>query len=191
MSSAQVPSDSSDPYLTPSQAARELGVSIRSVQNWCEQGLIPYVKTMGGHRRIKRSALADCVRVRAKTLEEPCACWPGLMCRRSGECAKAAREAPAARWPIGLTPLSDFEQGQWWLNELDRMANMPRSALTDDLRRAVAVVHNLMRTVQYLNATPAAPAAQEYDRLTPGCTLISLCQGNNSPSTTPKGEPID
>lgn len=43
-------------------------------------------------------------------------------------------------------PLSDFEEGQWWILELDNMAQSINSTL--DQKRAVAVVHNLLSAIQ-------------------------------------------
>ena len=41
-------------YLTPSQAARILHVSPKTVDRWADQGRIPCVVTLGGHRRFLR-----------------------------------------------------------------------------------------------------------------------------------------
>lgn len=53
--------------------------------------------------------------------------------------------------PSGDVP-SDFQEGQWWLQKLDEVA----AAGTDDFKRAVAVVRNLMRTAHAQVATPPA-----------------------------------
>ena len=57
--------------------------------------------------------------------------------------------------------LADFQEGQWWVNELDAMASHPIGQtirVTPDMLRAVAVVHNLLRAA----ATPQpAPATQQ------------------------------
>lgn len=44
----------------------------------------------------------------------------------------------------GIDPLSDFKEGQWWVQELDNIA----SALgaSHDQKRAVAVVHHMLRS---------------------------------------------
>jgi hypothetical protein len=43
----------------------------------------------------------------------------------------------------GIDPLSNFQEGQWWVDELDRMA----AAATElDQKRAVAVVHHMLRS---------------------------------------------
>ncbi|TCL73023.1 helix-turn-helix domain-containing protein [Rhizobium sp. BK251] len=44
--------------LTTAQAARLLGVSVRTAQLWVESGQLPSWKTPGGHRRIPHSAVA-------------------------------------------------------------------------------------------------------------------------------------
>jgi excisionase family DNA binding protein len=44
-------------YLTTSQAAHRLGVSVRTVQQWVERGMLTSWKTEGGHRRLDLSAV--------------------------------------------------------------------------------------------------------------------------------------
>lgn len=44
--------------LTTKGAADQLGVSLRTVQLWCNSGAMPCVTTVGGHRRISKDALA-------------------------------------------------------------------------------------------------------------------------------------
>lgn len=51
-------------YCTTAEAARSLGVSIRTIQLWVDGGVLTAWKTVGGHRRI----LLDSVeRFRAST----------------------------------------------------------------------------------------------------------------------------
>ncbi len=45
-----------DEQLTTRQVAASLGVSESSVKRWCNSGVIPTVRTVGGHRRIPMSA---------------------------------------------------------------------------------------------------------------------------------------
>ena len=49
--------------------------------------------------------------------------------------------------------LSDFKEGQWWVDELDALSGTETA--TPDQKRAVAVVHNLLR---HISAAPQAPA---------------------------------
>lgn len=45
------------------------------------------------------------------------------------------------------SPLSDFQEGQWWVKELDAMPG------TDDQKRAIAVVHHMLRSARAALAT--------------------------------------
>jgi len=40
-------------YLTPGQAASLLHVSPKTVNRWAHSGRIPYIVTLGGHRRFR------------------------------------------------------------------------------------------------------------------------------------------
>lgn len=51
------PPESNDPYCSTSQAAKMLGVSLGTVQNMVEDGVLDAWKTSGGHRRIKRESV--------------------------------------------------------------------------------------------------------------------------------------
>jgi len=57
--------------LTTRQAARALGVSEASLKRWCDQGLLPAVRTPGGHRRLPLSGLVQFVRARRLQLVRP------------------------------------------------------------------------------------------------------------------------
>jgi len=60
---------SQDDVYTTREAARRLGVSLRTVQLWVESGTLPAWKTMGGHRRISRAAVDRIVREQEVSLE--------------------------------------------------------------------------------------------------------------------------
>jgi len=49
--------ESNAPYCSTSQAAKMLGVSLGTVQNMVEEGVLDAWKTSGGHRRIKRESV--------------------------------------------------------------------------------------------------------------------------------------
>lgn len=42
---------------TPGEVAEELRVDPKTVTRWCKAGRLPYIKTPGGHHRIKESVL--------------------------------------------------------------------------------------------------------------------------------------
>lgn len=47
-----------DDLLTAGEVARIFAVSLSTVTLWCEQGKLPYSRTLGGHRRFRRSDIA-------------------------------------------------------------------------------------------------------------------------------------
>lgn len=57
-------------YLSTREAADRLGVSLRSVQLWVENGVLRAWKTAGGHRRIPLDCVEEMLRVRAATAGE-------------------------------------------------------------------------------------------------------------------------
>lgn len=57
-STAAERSQAYESLLTPGEVARELGVSSKTVTNWCKKGLLRFEVLESGHRRIPASALA-------------------------------------------------------------------------------------------------------------------------------------
>lgn len=57
--------------LTPKQVARAIGVSDASLKRWCDKGVIPSVRTVGGHRRISINAVFSFLRETGRTLVRP------------------------------------------------------------------------------------------------------------------------
>ena len=51
------PEDTEENYLTASEAARILHVSSKTVDRWADQGRLPCLVTLGGHRRFARSVI--------------------------------------------------------------------------------------------------------------------------------------
>ena len=45
-------------YLSPTEAAAEIGVSTDTVRRWIDAGHLEAWRTPGGHRKIERGALA-------------------------------------------------------------------------------------------------------------------------------------
>ena len=80
--------------LTSREAARLLGVSEASIKRWADGGLLPALKTAGGHRRFRPEDLAAFRR--------------GAPAAREGFDGRGARGVEAARLEEGL-PASMFE----------------------------------------------------------------------------------
>jgi excisionase family DNA binding protein len=52
-----LPGDDADELLSPGQVAKLVGVSAKTVSNWAREGRLTSFRTMGGHRRFRRSEL--------------------------------------------------------------------------------------------------------------------------------------
>lgn len=57
--------------LTPKQVARAMDVSESSVKRWCDRGVLPMVRTAGGHRRIPMSGVIEFLRTSDRMLVRP------------------------------------------------------------------------------------------------------------------------
>lgn len=44
-------------YYSTGEIAKMFGVTSRTVSNWCDQGLLPFIAMPSGHRRIPASAI--------------------------------------------------------------------------------------------------------------------------------------
>ena len=43
--------------LTTTEVAKELHITTTTVVQWCKKGMIKYIRTLGGHRRITASEM--------------------------------------------------------------------------------------------------------------------------------------
>lgn len=57
--------------LSPKQVARAIGVSESSLKRWCDRGLLPTVRTVGGHRRLPISGVLAFLRSTQQALVAP------------------------------------------------------------------------------------------------------------------------
>jgi len=83
--------------LTPRQVARAMQVSEASLKRWCDRGLIPSVRTAGGHRRLELGAVLRFLRESGRPLPAPEVLGlPSAVGKGANVVAGAAREATAA-----------------------------------------------------------------------------------------------
>lgn len=59
--------------FSPKQVARAIGASESSVKRWCDRGVLPSIKTAGGHRRLPMSGVIDFLRSENRMLLDPTA----------------------------------------------------------------------------------------------------------------------
>lgn len=95
----------SDNYCTTREAAKILGVSLRTAQQWVEKGLLHAWKTTGGHRRITRSSIDAILAERQPRVAKATASLPVLIIEDDAALLKLYR-AQLSRWPIPTTVYS-------------------------------------------------------------------------------------
>ena len=57
--------------FSPRQVARAIGASESSVKRWCDRGVLPTIKTAGGHRRLPIAGVLEFVRTENHQLAHP------------------------------------------------------------------------------------------------------------------------
>lgn len=57
--------------LTPKQVARAIGASEASLKRWCDKGIVPSVRTAGGHRRLPLGGVMEFLRRGGHRLVRP------------------------------------------------------------------------------------------------------------------------
>jgi excisionase family DNA binding protein len=62
-----VPTSTEPRYLRTAQVAELLHVSPKTVSRWAQEGMLPYLRTLGGHRRYPDAE----IRALVETLSEP------------------------------------------------------------------------------------------------------------------------
>jgi excisionase family DNA binding protein len=62
-----VPTPTEPRYLRTAQVAELLHVSPKTVRRWAQEGRLPYLRTLGGHRRYPDAE----IRAQVETLSEP------------------------------------------------------------------------------------------------------------------------
>ncbi|HSO51856.1 MAG TPA: BldC family transcriptional regulator [Actinomycetes bacterium] len=67
-----VPPPTEPRYLRTAQVAALLHVSPKTVSRWAQEGRLPYLRTLGGHRRYPHAE----IRALVETLSEPAVAGP-------------------------------------------------------------------------------------------------------------------
>jgi excisionase family DNA binding protein len=65
------PAQNARGLLTPKQVARAIGVSESSLKRWCDKGVLPMHRTVGGHRRIALNEVIQFLRRTGHDLVRP------------------------------------------------------------------------------------------------------------------------
>ena len=58
----------SDSLMTPSEVARIFRVDAKTVTRWAQEGKLPFIRTLGGHRRYPRDDIMRLLDSRARSV---------------------------------------------------------------------------------------------------------------------------
>jgi excisionase family DNA binding protein len=84
-------------FVTPKQIARAIGVSESSLKRWCDKGMLPTVRTAGGHRRIRMSSVLEFLRQTQQSLVHPeLLGLPPFLCQAPTQLDRARADLRAA-----------------------------------------------------------------------------------------------
>jgi MerR family transcriptional regulator, light-induced transcriptional regulator len=113
--------------VTTRQAAQALGVSEASLKRWCDQGLLPAVRTPGGHRRLPVNGVVQFVRERHLELVRPNLIGlPGFTPRTAGDGGALRSAMQAALEGADEDELRGLLLGSY-------LAGTPAAEILDDL----------------------------------------------------------
>ena len=141
-------------YCTTREAAKLLGISVRTAQLWLEKGHLKGWKTPGGHRRIMRSSLDSAARDRryGDVASPRHSALPVLIIEDDANLLKLYR-AQISRWPFDVTIYTapNGYEGMVMVGEVE-----PRLLLCD-LRlpgvNGFVIVRSLCTMERYLDMT--------------------------------------
>jgi excisionase family DNA binding protein len=141
-------------YCTTREAAKLLGISVRTAQLWLEKGHLKGWKTPGGHRRIMRSSLDSAARDRryGGVASPRHSALPVLIIEDDANLLKLYR-AQISRWPFDVTIYTapNGYEGMVMVGEIE-----PR-LLICDLRlpgvNGFVIVRSLCTMERYLDMT--------------------------------------
>jgi excisionase family DNA binding protein len=58
-SARRTPSPATTPHLRTADVAELLGVSPKTIARWAKEGKLPFLRTLGGHRRYPEPAIRE------------------------------------------------------------------------------------------------------------------------------------
>jgi len=173
LTGAAVPDDRGE-LIGTDEAARIAGVGPTAVKRWADQGLLPCIRTPGGHRRFSRSEVEALVH---RQLGDPGGSLVDLLLRSEDGHAVEARllseRARRGAWHLAADGVAQAlgELGARW--EDGRVSVLEEHVASERLARALA------RVSGSLPLAPGAPrcllASAEGDDHTLGLALAELC----------------
>jgi excisionase family DNA binding protein len=171
-----MPSESEE-TLSTAKAARLLEVGPSTVKRWADEGLLPCIRTAGGHRRFRRDAIERFLAERRGVDEGLVDVWLDVLLgdedlHRVGALLLGARAEHGAWWRVAdaMGPVIEG-LGQLWADQ--RITVLEEHVASERLARGLA------SCAQNLAVAPEAPCclllAADGDEHTLGLSLAEVC----------------
>lgn len=168
--------DERDDFIGTDEAARIAGVGPTAVKRWADQGVLPCIRTPGGHRRFARAEVDALIQARRQQPQAAVGLLDQLLGSEDGHAVEALLLAERARrgaWHLvaAEAALALRDLGQRWAD--GRISIVEEHLASERLARALA------RVAGALPLAPGAPrcllATAEGDEHTLGLSLVELC----------------
>lgn len=167
----------SEETLSTASAARLLEVGVSTVKRWADEGVLPCIRTAGGHRRFRRVAIDRLLGERGGVDEPLVDVWLDVLlgdedAHRVVALLLAARAEHGAWWRVAdvLGPVLE-ELGRRWVEE--RITVLQEHVASERLARGLA------SCAQNLAVAPDSPRclllSADGDDHTLGLSLVELC----------------
>ena len=165
--------------LTSADAAELLNVGVSTIKRWADEGIVPCVRTAGGHRRFERTVLIEhAARALAATLSEgDTRRWMDTV-MSVGSAHEVVSALYGARHRLGA----------WWrvarelglvLTELGRRWSEGQLSIIEEHSATERLARGLNMAIESLPCYPEAPQVllmtAEGDEHTLGLSLVELC----------------
>lgn len=165
--------------LTSADAAELLNVGVSTIKRWADEGIVPCIRTAGGHRRFERSALIEhAARALAATLSE----------RDTRRWMDTVMSVGGAHEVVSALYGARHRLGAWWrvarelglvLTELGRRWSEGELSILGEHSASERLTRGLNMAIESLPCYPEAPQVllmtAEGDEHTLGLSLVELC----------------
>ncbi len=165
--------------LTSADAAEFLNVGVSTIKRWADEGIVPCVRTAGGHRRFERSALIE-HSARALSLN--------LSQAETNRWMDTVLARGSAHEVVSALHSARHRLGAWWrvarelgvvLTELGRRWSEGELTVVQEHSASERLTRGLNMVIESLPSRPEAPhmilLTAEGDEHTLGLSLVELC----------------
>ena len=165
--------------MTSTDAAALLSVGVSTIKRWADEGIVPCVRTAGGHRRFQRSSLVDLLtQTQAEALSEGA----------TGRWVSALLSDGSIHEVVSALHMARHRAGAWWsvaaqlgvvLGALGQRWATGEITILQEHRATERLKRGLTMVMASMSVPQGAPTAllmtAEGEEHTMGLSLVELC----------------